>query len=182
MFFKLILIPDHDSDSIFYRGKRTKHSRVFYTFLMFLPMPSENPSKSMDFSYAYRPGIWMADVINGNYIRSGEMLEKNQIIPLFGAFVFTPAPPPGSPSTLRLPLKRLTRLDQWIQILGCLTLRGRESPWFFFKSTKRWTKQVFSGAIKSKILTRKALMVPSVGNLSYLVNWHISGWGFEFIF
>jgi len=89
--FKLILMPYHDSDAIFYRGKRTKHSRVFYTFLMFLAMPSEYPSKSMDFSYAYRPGIWMADVINGNYIRSGEMLEKNQIIPLFGVFLFIPS-------------------------------------------------------------------------------------------
>ena len=54
-------------------------------------MPSEYPSKSMVFSYAYRPGIWMADVINGNYIRSGEMLEKNYIIPLFGVFLFIPS-------------------------------------------------------------------------------------------
>ena len=56
MFFEHNSIPHHDSDAIFYRGNITKHSLVFYKFLMFLPMPSEYPSKSIDFSYAYPSG------------------------------------------------------------------------------------------------------------------------------
>src|SRR5665811_1143092 len=91
MFFKLILIPIMIQIRYFIVENERSTPGFFYTFLMFLAMPSEYPSKPMDFSYAYRPGIWMADVINGNYIRSGEMLEKNQIIPLFGVFLFIPS-------------------------------------------------------------------------------------------
>ena len=96
----------------------------------------------------------MADVINGNYIRSGELLEKNQIKPLFGVFVLSPPPPPGIP-LIAITSPKVNQIaagsvdsDFWLPPRG-----ERESLLYFFYVKEKMNKTGFlSGAIKSKKL------------------------------
>ncbi len=170
--FKIILIPHHVSNAIFYRGKRTNLSRVFYKFLMFLPVPPEYPTKSMDFSFAYPSGYlygrrnrWQ---LHSLWRDAGEKLHHTAL----RGFWFHPRPRLlGLPPHFRLLLIRLTGLQgiSGFRLWAACPYGGERVPSYFLIQRKdEQTGFLSCHYIKNNYQKRPCSA--SVRNLSYPVN------------